>query len=79
MVAKFDIQEVMCGVVINENNREGGIINQLSQGSLEIDCVGGCNQPDVEHEILITWNESNTHKDQQNSLLAKEIRLNVVP
>ncbi|MEB8433621.1 MULTISPECIES: type IV pilus modification protein PilV [Cocleimonas] len=60
--ARFDIQDVMCGVR-KGSKRVGGVVNTLPAGTLEIACDGGCATPNVDHNITIEWTESKAHED----------------
>ena len=75
--AKFDIQEVMCGIR-HQGVSEGGIVNLLPQGTFNVSCELGCDQPDVRHDIFISWNASNTHKDQAIEQ-TQVLQISVVP
>jgi len=62
-LAKFDLQEVMCGTKRTSNSkREGGVVNSLLNGTLEITCDGGCATKKAVHVITITWGETGFHQ-----------------
>ncbi len=77
-IARLDVQEIMCGV-LTDSTREGGIANLLPAGTLQISCVGGCNVDKAQHDITISWNESNVHKDQEGSSQTQSLIINIVP
>ena len=77
-IARLDVQEIMCGV-LTDSIREGGVANLLPAGSLQISCFGGCNLDKAQHDIAISWNESNVHKDQAGSSQTQSMIINVVP
>lgn len=61
--AKFDLQEIMCGTLHNGTN-EGGIVNSLPKGTFKVSCKLGCEQPNAQHNIFISWNISKSHQEQ---------------
>ena len=77
-IARIDIQEVTCGVY-KLNNREGGVANLLSGGTLNVSCVGGCDKPNAMHDISISWGELNVHKDQDASNATQSITISILP
>jgi len=76
--AKFDTQEVMCGS-LKGSVREGGVLNLLPNGSLDVNCDGLCSQANIVHDITITWNASKTHEDQPDEDQVQTITVPVIP
>jgi type IV pilus assembly protein PilV len=77
-IAHIDVQEVKCGVY-KLGEREGGVANLLSGGSLAVSCVGGCDKPKAMHDISISWGELNVHKDQDASNATQSITISILP
>ena len=77
--AKFDIQDVMCGKR-KGSKRVGGVVNSIPNGTLTIDCNGGCDTPNVDHNITVGWTEVKAHEDlgddEQRSSITVVVRPN---
>jgi len=79
--ARFDVQEVMCGV-LRRGKREGGAANLLPAGTLEIQYGVDCEPAiinDQETSIKIEWQESKIHDKQQNNDEPREVEICTIP
>lgn len=76
--ARFDVQEVMCGMR-RAGSREGGAANLLAAGTLQVSCTGGCTTANVVHNVLVSWSESNVHRDQAGNSQGQSITLSIIP
>jgi len=63
--ARYDVHQVMCGIMRYDNVREGGAANLLPAGTLQVSCIGGCGVVNAVHDVTIVWSESLLHKDDQ--------------
>ena len=78
-IAHYDIQEVMCGMRVAGNARAGGIVNLLSNGSLQINCNNDCGLPNEPHNVRITWGERNIDERQQGNGLIQTLTIPIIP
>lgn len=76
--ARFDTQEVMCGV-LEAGQREGGAANLLSTGTLQVSCDNSCAVLNTIHNVTVSWSESNTHREQNGESQNKSITISIVP
>jgi type IV pilus assembly protein PilV len=76
--ALFDLQEVACGTTV-DNIKQGGALNLLPQGSLQVICVGGCDTPDVAHRITVNWSANLVSKDQMDDSNISGLTTSVIP
>ena len=80
-IARLDVQEIQCWVLKN-SKREGGIANLLPNSTLSIDHNVDCDD-DVtdtdETTITITWNDANTHVDQQGASQNQSMTICTIP
>jgi len=77
-IARIDVQEIMCGVVVDSSTTSGGAANLLPNSSLVIDHNVDCDiniENDNETSIRVGWNLLEVDKDQQ--LASQEIFLDV--
>ena len=78
--ARFDVQEVMCGVKYGLK-REGGVENLLLAGSMNIESNTGC--PDIsdpnKHRITISWSSMKLDDDQRDSDENQSLQVCVIP
>lgn len=77
-VAFFDVQEVTCGMK-RASNREGGVKNSLTNGSLDVTCVAGCATAKAEHDIRITWGKAKTHQKLVDDEFTQTLVISVTP
>jgi len=76
--ARFDVQEVMCGV-IRAGVREGGAANSMPNGSVQISCATNCSLLNTPHNITISWNAAKIIADQQDSDQNQAITVSIIP
>lgn len=68
--AKFDVQEIMCGMR-RTSRREGGVANLLSSGNLQVTSQpGGCTMAgrdytNAQYQVDISWKDRNVHSKQE--------------
>ncbi len=78
--ARFDVQEVMCGVLYGET-KEGGVENLLVAGTMQIESNTGC--PDItdsnKHRITISWSDKKLVNDQADTDENQSIQVCVNP
>ncbi len=79
-VAKFDLQEIMCGMK-RGTKREGGIVNLLTDGTLNVSCDVACNTKKALHHISVSWKEGKSHQQQatENELQTKNLVVSIIP
>ena len=79
-VAKFDVQEIMCGLK-RGTKREGGVKNLLLNGNLNVACPAGCGATNAIHNVTITWGDRTVHKDQQQggSIIDQTLIVPIIP
>lgn len=77
-VASFDLQEIMCGMK-RALKMEGGVKNQLVNGTLSVTCPAGCASNKAVHNIRITWGETAVHRSQVNNSSTKSLLVSVTP
>ncbi len=81
-VARYDVQEVMCGSRIT-TRRDGGVANLLVAGTLDVSCAGACGAPNMPHVITIGWGQRRVNKNQSvdavNRLNNLTIAISVIP
>jgi len=66
--ARYDVHQVMCGIMRYDHKREGGAANLLPSGKLQVSCAGGgCGVVNAVHDVKISWSESLLHKKDQSS------------
>jgi len=63
-VAKFDLQEIICGMK-RGTKREGGVVNLLSQGVLEVEFPVDCSTVTNAYRLTISWG-TNVIKQNNN-------------
>lgn len=81
-IARIDVQEIMCGILIAGNQREGGAANLLPNGSVEVDHNVDCDtniDNDNETTINVSWNHISEHKDQELASADMSIEICVLP
>ncbi len=76
--ARFDVQEVMCGV-IRAGVREGGAANLLPNGSVQISCAANCSVLNTPHNITFSWNAAKIKDDQQDADQNQSIIVSIIP
>ena len=67
--AYYDLQEIMCGATV-DNISQGGARNLLPQGTLKVSCAGGCDQPDIAHQVTVSWGSKTIHQKLTGSTTA---------
>ena len=83
-VASFDVQEIMCGMR-RAGRREGGVVNLLSNGSLQVTAQpGNCTMANrvytnSQYQIDVAWTDRNVHKEQEESAQEQLITLCLTP
>jgi len=78
-LAKYDLQEIQCGVRIGSSPRQGGVKNLLPNGAITVSCVGGCNKNNAVHDISISWYKGQLDDAQDSEDLLQSIRIPVLP
>ena len=76
--ALFDLQEVMCGTTV-DNIKQGGALNLLPQGTMNVVCVGGCDTPDVAHRITVSWSANVISKEQSDTSSMSQLTTAIIP
>lgn len=77
-LTKYDIQEVKCGTKIGSTPRDGGALNLLPNGDIQVSCDGGCDQSKAVHNITVSWNEQDVDGRSENSV-SKTLTVLVIP
>lgn len=77
-VARFDLQEVMCGMK-RGSKRESGVMKTLQNGTLVVTCDGPCNAIKATHNITITWGTTKTHQKQTVDIPLQSLVISVIP
>ncbi len=68
-LAKFDLQEIMCGIK-RVNKREGGVINKIPSGTISVTCSAGCDDlgplinPKRKLEVVVSWRKQKIEEDE---------------
>ena len=84
--ARFDVQEVMCGVSYGDV-REGGVANSLFSGALTIQNMASItantkcadiSDPNL-HKIIITWSNKKLDDDQRDADVNQTLEICVIP
>ena len=82
--AKFDIQEIMCGMR-RAGRREGGVANLLTSGELQItaqpgDCImSNRNYPNAQYKVDIGWRDRNLSSQQSESAEYQSLTVCLTP